>query len=135
MLPPKPQEERGPVQLFIHYLNELPLREWIEAARRRPYVPHIADAEASLASIVRDYHDRQAVFAAKGAVLEALQRFESAEGRQLTRSLLVTKHLRQTTENALLAVLLRKHLTPDQFASLYVPFESLIPSALLVGLG
>ena len=128
------REQSRPAQLFIHYLNELPLASWIDAARRRPFVPGIAPAEAALTTIVRAFPDREVVFGVKQSVLEALQRFECPEGRRLTRSRFVVDHLRRTTENAVLAVLLKQFLSPDQFAALYVPFESVIPLALLIGL-
>jgi hypothetical protein len=67
-------------------------------------------------------------------VLDALQRFESPEGRWLTRSRFATEHLRLATEHAALALLARRRLSEREFENLYAPFESAIPSALLLGL-
>jgi len=135
MHPVRFREDSGAVQLFIHYLNELPLGEWTRAASKRPWVPRIAEAEAALILAVRDYPDHQAVFDAKAAVLDALQRFECPDGRRITRSRQATEHLRETTEHAALAVLVRRYLATDQFKTLYAPFESAIPTTLLLGLG
>jgi hypothetical protein len=122
------------VSIFITYLKEVPLETWIDAARRRRTIRGMAEAEAQLQIIVRHRDDQRDVFVAKAAVLDVLQRFECAEGRRLTRSRYATDHLRPATEHAALAVLLRQRLSPAQFATLYEPFESVIPVALLFGL-
>jgi hypothetical protein len=120
------------VRVFIAYLKELSLKTWVEAARRRPFV-RTSDADTALQVAVRQL-DPRAVFAAKEGVLDALQRFESPEGRWLTRSRYATEHLRQATEHAALAVLARRRLSVGEFENLYATFESAIPAALLVGL-
>jgi hypothetical protein len=63
-----------------------------------------------------------------------LQRFDSQEGRWLTRGRRATEYLRPETERAALAVLSHKHLAPDQFKTLYSGFEPMIPSTLLFGI-
>lgn len=120
------------VRVFIAYLKELSLKTWVEAARRRPFV-RTSDADMALQVAVRQLDPRD-VFAAKEGVLDALQRFESPEGRWLTRSRYATEHLRLATEHAALAVLARHRLSAGEFENLYAPFESAIPAALLVGL-
>jgi hypothetical protein len=121
------------LRIFIAYLNELPLETWIEAARRRAVVPSIGTAETALHAAVRQL-DHRDVFAAKEDVLGALQRFECAEGRHLTRSRYATEHLRLATEHAALAVLARQRLSVDEFETVYAPFETAIPATLLFGL-
>jgi hypothetical protein len=120
--------------LFIVYLKELSLDAWVEAARWRALVPRMADAERTLQTVIRQMQAERDVFATKEAVLDALQRFESAEGRRLTRTSYATEHLRAASERAALAVLVRSRLTDDDFGILYAPFERVIPSALLFGL-
>lgn len=120
--------------VFVIYLKELALPAWVEAARARPLVPGMRDAELALHGLVRRLDHPGDVFAAKDSVLDALQRFESAEGRRLTRSRSATQHLRSATENAALAVLVRELLSDDDFQTLYSPFERDIPAALLFGL-
>jgi hypothetical protein len=120
------------VRVFIAYLKELSLNTWVEAARRRPFV-RTSDADMALQVAVRRLDPRD-VFAAKEGVLDALQRFESPEGRWLTRSRFATEHLRLATEHAALALLARRRLSEREFENLYAPFESAIPSALLLGL-
>jgi len=120
--------------LFIVYLKELPLQSWVEAARWRALVPRMADAERTLQTVIRQIAHQHYVFATKEAVLDALHRFETAEGRRLTRTSYATEHLRAATDRAALAVLVRRRLADDDFGTLYAPFEPVIPSALLFGL-
>jgi len=120
------------VRVFIAYLKELSLKTWVEASRRRSFV-RTNDADMALQVAVRQLDPRD-VFAAREAVLDALQRFESPEGRWLTRSRYATEHLRSATEHAALAVLARRRLSPGEFDNLYAPFESAIPVTLLFGL-
>jgi hypothetical protein len=127
-------DDLAAMSLFIAYLKELPLSSWIEAARWRALVPRMADAERTLQAVIRQTSHQRRVFATKEAVLDALQRFESAEGRRLTRASYATEHLRASTERAALAVLVRRRLADDEFGTLYAPFEPVIPSALLFGL-
>lgn len=130
----QPGSGRRAVGVFVAYLAELPLASWVEAARRRPLIPKMTDAERSLQFIVRQLDHHRDEFATRDAVLAALQRFECAEGRHLTRTRLATEHLRPATEHAALAVLVRPRLSADEFATLYAPFEPVIPIALLIGL-
>ncbi len=120
------------VRVFIAYLKELSLASWIEAARLRRFVRSV-DAETALRVAVRQLDPRD-VFATREAVLDALQRFESPEGRWLTRSRYATEHLRLATEESALAVLARQRLSAGEFENLYAPFESAIPAALFLGL-
>ena len=120
------------VAIFLEYLTEIPLRAWVEAARRRALTEHMDEAEQALH--VAAQQSAAEVFAVKQATLDALQRFESVEGRRLTRPRAATAHLRLATEHAALAVLLRGQLEPMHFATLYAPFEPVIPNALLFGI-
>jgi len=122
----------GAVAIFLQYLTDIPLRAWVEAARRRALTPHMDAAEHALHVVARQ--SASDVFAVKQAALDALQRFESVEGRRLTRARYATDHLRLATEHAALAVLLRGQLAPSDFATLYEPFEPVIPNALLFGI-
>lgn len=126
--------EARAANLFIVYLKELPLQTWVEAARWRALVPKMADAERTLLAVIRQFDNPRSVFATREAVLDALQRFTSPEGRHLTRASFATDHLQPATEHAALAVLVRRHLSADDFGTLYAPFEPVIPSALLFGL-
>lgn len=121
-------------RLFISYLEELPLDDWVRAAGRRPIVYDIAEAEESLYHALQNVGERDAVFAVQDAVLNVLQRFESPTGRRLSRIRNARGHLRPATEHAALAVLLRSHLTPETYRALYEPFEPFIPSAVIFGL-
>lgn len=129
----QPGGDARAASLFITYLKELPLAAWVEAARWRALVPRMAEAEKALQLVVQ-HIDAREVFPTREAVLDALQRFECDEGRRVTRGRLSTQHLRPATERAALAVLVRHHLSADDFATLYAPFEPAIPSALLFGL-
>ena len=120
------------VAIFLEYLTDLPLRAWVEAARRRAHTEHMAEAEEALYAVARQ--SATDAFAVKQATLDTLQRFESVEGRRLTRPRHATEHLRLATEHAALAVLLRGQLEPSYFMTLYAPFEPVIPSALLFGI-
>ncbi|HTE45940.1 MAG TPA: hypothetical protein VK636_11890 [Gemmatimonadaceae bacterium] len=130
---PRADASRRAVDLFLGYLMELPLVAWIEAARGRRHVPGMIDAEAALRAVERLDRGAQ-IFAVKEAVLLALQRFETGDGPRLTRTRFATEHLRPATEHAALAVLVRQSLTREQFATLYAPFEPVIPVALLFGI-
>jgi len=127
-----PGANNGAVAIFLQYLTDIPLRAWVEAARRRALTPHMDAAEGTLHVVAR--LSATEVFAVKQAVLDALQRFESVEGRRLTRARYATDHLRLATEHAALAVLLRNRLEPSDFVTLYAPFEPVIPNALLFGI-
>ena len=94
----------------------------------------LAAAQSALDTVVRRSPDHRVVLATQAEVFESLHRFESAEGRQLTRLRHSTDNLRPATERAALAVLLRNDLTTEQFERLYAPFERIIPSVLLFGL-
>jgi len=120
--------------LFLVYLRELPLDGWVQAVKQRPRVPNMSKAEGALRLVVRQLDHRGDIFATKDAVLDALQRFECADGRRLTRVRSANEHLRPATENAALAILLRQRLSAEDFSTLYAPFETLIPSAILFGL-
>lgn len=127
--------KREPAAVFIAHLEELRLAAWLAATRQRQHVRDRAKTEAALEAIVRDLPDQAPVLATRNAVLYALQRFSSQEGRYITRLRRASEHLRPATEHAALAVLAREHLSPEQFTALYEPFESLIPAVLLFGLG
>lgn len=126
--------DRGHLDLFISYLQELPLGTWVNATRRHKPDDHEASAEAALTAALHEVRDPDAVFAAREAVLSALERFDTAEGRSLTRGRPSTRNLRPETERAALAVLVRPQLTPDHFRRLYSAFEPLIPATLLFGI-
>jgi hypothetical protein len=121
-------------RIFVAYLWELSLREWVQAAQRRGVTEGMNIAETALRIALRQLSDQRDAADATAAVFDALQRFNSDEGRRLTRSRYVTRHLRPATENAVLAVVVRPHLSAKDFATLYAPFQSAIPSALLFGL-
>ncbi|HEY7237100.1 MAG TPA: hypothetical protein VH539_23285 [Gemmatimonadaceae bacterium] len=89
------------VGIFLECLTDIPLRAWVEAARRRVLTPRMDEAESALHLVARQSDDASQIFAVKQAALDTLQRFESAVG---------------------------------DFATLYAPFEPVIPEALLVGL-
>jgi hypothetical protein len=125
---------RNPAAVFIAHLEELPLAAWLAATRQRQHIRNRAKTEAALETIVHGLPDQRAVLATRNAVLYALQRFSSAEGRYITRLRRASEHLRPATEQAALAVLTREHLSPEQFSDLYEPFEPIIPSVLLFGL-
>jgi hypothetical protein len=125
---------REPSAVFLAHVEELPLAAWLAATRRRQHVPDRKEAEAALDLIVRAFPDQTRPLATRRAVLDALQRFESAEGRHLTRLRRASEHLRPATEQAALAVLVRPKLSVEQFEALYDPFEALIPAVLLFGL-
>jgi hypothetical protein len=120
--------------LFVLYLDELPLHRWLEAARMNHASPGYAETDAILRAALQSFVSPAAVFETRNGVLAALQRFDSAEGRWLTRGRRSTQYLRPETERAALAVLARRHLEGDQFAALYAGFEPLIPAALLFGI-
>ena len=120
------------VAIFLEYLTDIPLRAWVEAARRRALTEHMNEAEVALHVVARQ--SATEAFAVKQATLDVLQRFESVEGRRLTRPRYATDHLRLATEHAALAVLLRGRLEPRDFVTLYAPFEPVIPNALLFGI-
>ena len=125
---------REPSVVFVAHLDDLPLATWLAATRRRQHVPDRKEAEAALEAIIRSLPDQALVLATRRAVLDALQRFESVEGRYLTRLRRASEHLRPATEQAALAVLARPDLSARQFGALYEPFETLIPAVLLFGL-
>lgn len=125
---------RDPSAVFLAYLDELPLAPWLAATRKRQHIPNRKEAEVALESIVRSLPDQGRVLATRHGVLEALQRFESVEGRYLTRLRRASEHLRPATEQAALAVLVRPDLSAGQFAVLYEPFEMLVPAVILFGL-
>jgi len=120
--------------LFVAYLQELPLHLWLHAARTNHGAPNPADADGALRTALRSLVAPADVLETRNGVLAALQRFDSPEGRWLTRGRRSTQYLRPETERAALAVLARKHITPEQFATLYAGFEPLVPTALLFGL-
>ena len=123
-----------PVDLFVAYLYDLPLADWVDATRN--HMPHPASeaAASTLASALRRFTDPRAVFETRNAVLSALQRFDTTEGRRLSRSRITRGRLRPITEQAALAVLAHRHLDGDDFSALYAPFESRVPSVFLFGL-
>jgi hypothetical protein len=129
-----PSPKREPATVFIAHLEELPLAAWLAATRQRQHVRGRAKTEAALDAIVRGLADQSPVLATRNAVLYALQRFTSEEGRYITRLRRASEHLRPATEQAALAVLARDHLSPEQFMDLYEPFEPLIPAVLIFGL-
>ncbi len=122
------------VALFVTYLDELPLRRWLEATHTHHGDPRLAQAHAALRDALNAHASAEDVFAARNAVLLSLQRFDSAEGRWLMRGRGSTQDLRPRTEGAALAVLAHEHLAADHFAVLYGGFEALIPIALLFGI-
>lgn len=124
----------GPAALFLNYLEDLPLRAWLDAVgtpqvfrRRDPSAEALAWALAAM--------DPNAVFEVRSGVLHALARFETAEGRRLSDGRVATRRLRPLTERAALAVLARDRLKADEFAMLYAPFSIVIPPVLLFGIG
>jgi hypothetical protein len=123
-----------PVDLFVAYLYDLPLSDWVQATQNRHWDSSLDQAMSALSSALRRFTDPRAIFETRDAVLSALQRFDTAEGRRLTRSRIARGYLRPATEQAALAVLARRHLDTSDFATLYAPFESRIPSVLLFGL-
>jgi hypothetical protein len=125
---------REPAAVFIAHLEELPLAAWLAATRQRQHVRDRAKTESALDAIIRGLPDQALVLTTRNAVLYALQRFASPEGRYITRVRRASEHLRPATEQAALAVLARDHLSPEQFTALYEPFELLIPAVLLFGL-
>ena len=129
------QLRRRHLSLFIAYLQELPLGSWVKATRQRARTPAEARAEAALQAAVSQLRDPEAVFAARESVLSVLERFDSLEGRLLTKGRTATRTLRPETERAALAVLVRHELSSEQFALLYSAFEPLVPAALLFGIG
>ncbi|HEY9228074.1 MAG TPA: hypothetical protein VIP11_15565 [Gemmatimonadaceae bacterium] len=122
------------VDLFVAYLYDLPLADWVEVARHHNEDRRTPHATPALSEALRRFVDPRAIFETRDAVLSALQRFDTPEGRRATRWRSATRHLRPATENAALAVLARRHLDADTFASIYAPFEPVISSALLFGL-
>src|ERR1700743_3596089 len=76
-----PRTDQRAAGLFIRYLMELPLLDWIEAARRRGVDARRRDAETTLRVRLRQLDHHGDVFATKDGVLAALQRFECNEGR------------------------------------------------------
>ena len=120
--------------LFVTYLEELPLHLWLHASRINHGRATSADADAALRNALRSLMPPEEVFETRNGVLAALRRFDTAEGRWLTRGRRSTRYLRPETERAALAVLARKQLTAQQFTTLYAGFESLIPSTLLFGI-
>jgi hypothetical protein len=133
-MPDRQPRELRPAYIFLAYLREVPLRDWLVATFHASNPPELAPARAALEIAVRQAPDHRAVFAIQDATLNALQRFDGAEGRRLSRIRHSTDNLRPATEQAALAVLLRKELSAEQFSLLYAPFESLVPSVLLFGL-
>jgi hypothetical protein len=129
----KPIERRA-VQLFLANLGEVSLREWVVATANVPHGPDFTAARRALETALRRVRDPNVVFETTNAVFDALHRFESAEGRRITRIRHATENLRPATERAALAVLMRKELSDEQFAAMYEPFEPLIPAVLLFGL-
>jgi hypothetical protein len=107
--------------LFVGYLNELPLADRVEVVRRRPLIRGMPDAERDLRIAVRELGHESDVFSVKDGVPEALQRFESSDGRHLTRTRSVTDHLRQASEHSGFAVLARSRLSIEAFETLYEP--------------
>jgi hypothetical protein len=118
-----------PVDLFVAYLYDLPLLDWAQATRHAPD----KSASSALSEALRGT-DPRAIFETRDAVLSALQRFDSPDGRHVTRWREARRNLRPATETAALAVLTRRHLDAAAFAMLYAPFEPMIPAALLFGL-
>ena len=108
---PKPVNRR-PTNLFMAYLRELPLRDWVGAVKPAESGSDFSNATAALDAALRDCHERGAVFGVRDAVFDCLHRFETAEGRRLTRVRHVTDHLLPATERAALSVLVRPELTP-----------------------
>jgi hypothetical protein len=129
----KPIERRA-VQLFLANLGEVSLREWVVATVSVPHGPDFTAARRALETALRRVRDPNVVFETTNAVFDALHRFESAEGRRITRLRRATENLRPATERAALAVLMRGELSAEQFSLLYEPFEPLIPAVLLFGL-
>jgi len=123
-----------PVDLFVAYLYDLPLADWVDATRNPTYDSASEGATFALEVALRRFADPHAVFETRDAVLSALQRFDTIEGRRLTRSRIIRGRLRPATEQAALAVLAHGHLDRGDFAALYAPFESHIPSVFLFGL-
>lgn len=126
--------EARPAALFVAYLDELPLRLWLDAARVNRRTPGLTEADAALRAALRSLVSPAAAFETRNGVLSALERFDTLEGRRLTRGRRATQFLRPETERAALAVLARKCLAAEQFATLYAGFEPLIPAALLFGI-
>jgi hypothetical protein len=123
-----------PVDLFVAYLYDLPLPDWVQATRTSLRGAASEHAASSLASALQRFMDPRAIFETRAAVLSALQRFDTADGRRLTRSRDARRTLRPATEQAALAVLARRHLDAGDFDTLYAPFESRIPAVFLFGL-
>lgn len=133
-MPGNRPSERRPVHIFLAHLAEIPLGDWIAVTMHAPRGAELAAAQSALNAAVRRSPDHTVVFATQTVVFESLHRFESPDGRQLTRLRHSTDNLRAATERAALAVLLRSDLTTAQFGRLYAPFEPIIPSVLLFGL-
>jgi len=123
-----------PVDLFVAYLYDLPLADWVDAIRSHTRQPKSDEVSSALASALHRFADPRAIFETRDAVLSALQRFDTTEGRRLTRSRITRSRLRPATEQAALAVLAHRHLDSGDFAALYAPFEDRIPSVFLFGL-
>jgi hypothetical protein len=127
--------ERGsPAEVFLSYLDELPLRVWLHAARRGMHDDGMQRAEAALAELIAHNLDGETARMVRLAIANSLARFEGPEGRRAIRALLAGRFLRPATERAAFAVLLRQHLTADQFHTLYGSFADAVPAAFLFGL-
>jgi hypothetical protein len=134
MSDPRPID-RGPANLFLAYLRELPLGAWVRATKATDVGSEFTNAHSALHAALRECHERGAVFGIRDAVFDALHRFEAPEGRRLTRVRHVADNLLPGTERAALAVLMRPQLTQAEFEVLYAGFAEVIPSVLLFGLG
>lgn len=136
--PGRPVEESRRRQrrasLFVTYLQEVPLVAWMSATRQRKHDPKYDAAIRSLEVALQAMGDPQLAFTTRDAVLSQLQRFDGDEGRSAGLDRRWTQGLRSQTERAALAVLVRDKLSAHDFAQLYSPFESLIPSTLLFGI-
>ena len=111
---------------FFEHLTTLPLARWYEIACAAPAeLPAVAaDALSRALSAPADAWD---IWHTRDDVETVLYRFDCMDGRILLRGQVGLPHVRQITERAALAVLVRDGLSLVAFDACYGPFARAIP--------
>lgn len=117
---------RAQVAHFMERLMVLPLAKWYEIARDAP-ADLAAGVAWALSRALSDPGDAWEIWHTRDDVETVLYRFESAEGHGLLRGHVGLPRVREVTERAALALLVRGSLTLAVFDACYGPFAAATP--------
>jgi hypothetical protein len=111
---------------FLDHLMTVPLERWCDAGLRASRAATRTSC-AALQRAVGEYPDLFFIWCRRDDVYTALYRFECADARTRRTLAAARRVLREATERALLALLLRDTLAAADFDRLYDGFELVWP--------